>query len=291
MASRMFDRRSARARKALDQGHLDEAERLLLELTSEGSTAPQDWWNLGLVYKFQKRWEEALCAFRRNVELNAQPEGFWNSGVAATALRDWQTARWAWRGLGLDVGARDGPPEADFGPGPLRLNPDGSAEVVWGRRIDPCRMRIESVPLPESGHRWGDVVLHDVVPHGSRMLGDRKLSVFDELDRMDPSPHPTHRAELRWANPDDEHELAELLASRDLGGENWTSSIAMLCVTCSVSEAHVHEGKEPDEIQLTGTWGFGGPVEVVSDALATWAGANDARSVSGLESVEDMTAD
>jgi len=279
------DRRADDAQRALDERRLDDAERLLTELTAEGSTRPDVWWNLGLVYKFQKRWPESLAAFRRNGELNPQPEAFWNTAVAATALRDWPTARWAWRQLELEIPDGDGPPQADFGPAPLRLNPDGSGEVVWGRRIDPCRIQIESVPLPESGHRWHDVVLHDVVPHGTRMLRGVSLSVFDELERMDPSPHPTYEADLRWSSPADEQELVDLIGDRDLGGENWTSSITILCAQCSLSNEHEHEPEHPEEIRLTGRWGFAGPLGELGRALRTWAGAHAERFVSELKPV------
>lgn len=279
----VLDSRSRTARRALDERRLEDAERLLLEITNERPSSAPDWWNLGLVYKFQKRWRESLKAFVRSAELDAAPEAFWNAGVAATALRDWTMARWAWRRLEFDVGPGGGPPEADFGACPVRLNPDAEGEVVWGIRIDPCRVRIKSVPLPESGHRWDDVVLHDVVPRGTRMHGDREVGVFDELERMDPSPHPTLQAELRWARPQDEQELDGLFAGVDVGAENWSSSIQMLCAQCSVSSAHVHDAERPEEIRLRGTWGFGGNADVIRSILATWSAQGDGRTVSGLE--------
>ena len=284
----IFDRRAARGQKALRQRRLDEAERVLLELTAEGSTRPDVWWNLGLVYKFQRRWPEALATFRRYVELAPQPEGFWNAGVVATALRDWPTARWAWRRLDFTVGGADGPPEVDFGLGPVRLDPDRSGEVVWGRRIDPCRMRIESVPMPESGHRWHDIVLHDVVPNGSRRLGDQELPVFDELERMEPAPDATNVAELSWDTPDDEQQLADLLQKRGLAGENWTSSVQFICRACSVADTHAHDKERPTEIRRTGTWGFGGPADSIAEALREWSAAGQNRSVATLQQAESL---
>jgi hypothetical protein len=284
-----FESASAKARRALDEGRLEEAELLLIKLTRDRPDSTADWWNLGLVFKVQKRWAAALEAFVRNAELNPAPEAYWNAGVAATALRRWTTARWAWRMLELDVGPGDGAPEADFGPGPVRLNPDTDSEVVWGVRIDPCRVRIKSVPLPESGHRYGDIVLHDVVPRGKRMLGDRELSVFDELDRMDPSPHPTLRAELTWSAPDDERALYDLFEDPGLGAENWTSSVEMLCARCSLSNAHVHADDAADEIRLTGIFGFGGDVEGIRSILETWRGQRPGRSASELVTAEPTT--
>ncbi len=282
----LFSSPSAKARRALDEGRLDDAERLLLDITRANPTSATDWWNLGLVYKFQRRWQEALDAFVRNAELRPAPEPYWNAGVAATALRNWTAARWAWRQLELDVGPGDGAPEADFGPGPFRLNPDGSAEVVWGTRIDPCRMRIRSVPLPESGHRYDDIVLHDVVPRGSRELRGQQRSVFDELERMEPAAHPTLRAELSWTAPEDERALYALFDDPAYGAENWTSSIEMLCAQCSLAAGHEHASEDGGEIRLTGTWRFGGHVEGIRAVLANWTAAGEGRSASDLQLAE-----
>jgi hypothetical protein len=43
----------------------------------------------------------------------------------------------------------------------VRLNPQSSGEVVCGERLDPARLLILSVPLPESRHRFYDIVLND----------------------------------------------------------------------------------------------------------------------------------
>ena len=282
----LFSSPSAQARRALDQGRLDEAERLLLGLTGSGKASAHDWWNLGLVYKFQRRWQDALDAFVKNAELKPAPEAYWNAGVVATALRNWTAARWAWRNLGFDIEPGKGPPAVGFGPGPVRLNPDGDGEVVWGIRIDPCRMRIRSVPLPESGHRYDDVILHDVVPRGTRTFGDEQIPVFDELDRMEPSPHPTLRATLSWPAPEDERDLYDLVTDPSVGAENWTSSINTICATCSLEGGHVHPQDRPDEVRLGGTFGFGGDPAGVRALLAAWTSRGDGRTASDPEPAE-----
>ena len=177
---------------ALDDRRLDEAVEGLQEATRNYPDRWQVWFDLGLAHKLRRDWVESVAASRRAAELGQAKESYFNLGVAATAIRDWDTARYAWRGLGIDVGT--GPePRGDFGLCPVRLNPDTDGEVVWGRRIDPCRIRIESVPLPESGHRWHDVVLHDVVPAGRRTLDGHSLPVFESScawTRPMPRPSP-----------------------------------------------------------------------------------------------------
>ena len=101
--------------------------------------------------------------------------------------------------------------------------------MVWGWRIDVCRMRLHSVPLPESGHRWDDIVLHDVVPRGERTFGGRTYSVFDELERMEPSPHPTHQVQAICPTERDSEELTELFYEAGLGAEDWSAKVQMIC--------------------------------------------------------------
>jgi hypothetical protein len=201
-------------------------------------------------------------------------------------MRDWASARWAWRGLGIAVG--DGEvPTADFGLSPVRLNPDAGAEVVWGVRIDPCRMRLESVPLPESGHRWHDVVLHDVVPRGQRLLDGRPVSVFDELLRMDPSDEATHVLVVSAPGEGSRDALAATLAEAGLGVEDWTESIEMLCATCSLGEAHEHR----DDGEVVAVWaqrrrlGVAGATARVEELADAWRRAEPGRAIESLDAV------
>ena len=260
------------ARLALDEDRLDDAVegfRRAIELGADDSVT---WFNLGLSEKLRRNWAASANCNRRAAELDAvNAEAHWNLGVAATALRDWETARWAWQRLGFDVG-NAGPPAVDWGTTPVRLNAtqDGGGEVVWGRRIDPCRARIESVPLPDSGHRFGDVVLHDVVPRGDRRVGDRPFPVFDELIRMDPSDLATHEVTVTAPADDDVESLITAVHDAGLGAEDW-SSISFICASCSLAAAHRHE-PEAEEA----TWepvrllGLAGPSAEIERLRAAW---------------------
>src|SRR5688572_650560 len=136
---------------------------------------PLPWRYLTVAYKHDLRFRECLDACQRALTGDDDwDEGIhWNAGIAATALEDWEAARYAWKACGIEVPDGDGAIEMDIGRAPIRLNPAGQAEVVWCTRIDPCRARIESVPLRASGRRHGDLVLHDGEPRGKRKLGRR----------------------------------------------------------------------------------------------------------------------
>lgn len=212
-------------------------------------------YNLGLVYKYQTRWEESRDWNQKAVKLNPKDEAaWWNLGIAATALGDWPTARAAWRGFGMKLPPGDGPLDFPCGFGPVRLNPDGdNVEVVWGNRLCPARMEIRSIPFPESHHRWRDVVLNDGAPVGYRQYKGQEVPVFNALDILQPSEYGTYRVEVEMDYTDELMiELTDLAWDRDGYAENWTHSVRMLCKACSEGrphEDHDHDAAPPEGVQ------------------------------------------
>jgi hypothetical protein len=239
------------------------------------------WFDLGLIYKWSHQWEKAYECNERAAALSSEHEdpAWWNLGIAATALRRWDTARTAWRAYGLTVPDGHGPIEADFGMGVVRLNPADKGEVVWGRRIDPARVRVISVPFPQSGHRWADVVLHDGEPNGEREWQGRTFPVFDELERWEGSDVPTVEASVQG---DVEALLAEL-SSAGHAAENWTQSVRLLCRRCSEGSAHEHSGPSPAGDGGDHFLGIAGPVDQVEPVVHAWAAASSDRAVHWVE--------
>jgi hypothetical protein len=278
-----------RAREALDKGEYEEAARGFEAVVAEVDGWPDAWFNLGLAYKFLRDWPNSARCNARAAELRPDyEEAWWNGGVAATALRDWTMARRCWRGIGIEPDDRDGPPEMNLGSSPVRLwTADGGRETIWGTRIDPCRLRIDSVPLANSGHRWGDVILHDVVPNGTRFRRGRTWSVFDELIRMDASPHPTLRCDVTVPTDDDWENLHERFLDAGLGAEDW-SSVNLICKQCDESSVHTHATvTDAAPIRLVvRPFGFGGPASSVERVLGEWAAAGDGRAFGPLDDAE-----
>src|SRR5690606_30084312 len=120
---------------------------------------------------------------------------YWNAAIAATGLGDWPEARKLWAACGIKIPEGEGPIEDDYGIAVVRLNPWHGGETVFARRIDPARARLLNVPLQESGHRFGDIVLHDGAATGHRFDGQREVPVFNELSRLS---RPTSR--LSWSS-------------------------------------------------------------------------------------------
>lgn len=226
---------------ALEGADDDQALRLYHEALRLDPERPSTLYNIGLIHKYRGEWAESLDFNRRAVELRPDDEATnWNLAIAATALCDWVTVRAAWQRLGIDVPAGTGPIEADFGMTPVRLNPDDSGEVVWGRRIDPVRVRISNVPYPSSGFRFGDIVLNDGAHTGSRTWGGREYGVFNVLQLHTPSRMTTFELDVEVDSPGDVEALDELVSVAGGSVQDWTATVRILCKACSEGTPHDH---------------------------------------------------
>jgi hypothetical protein len=284
--SRRAIRLNDQGNAAKDSGRLDDA----LAAYSQAAQLAPDWsaplYNLGLVCKLQKRWPESLDYNRRAAALDPRNEAaWWNMGVAATAAGRWDLARAAWRGFGIDgIPNGDGPIDFPCGVGPVRLNPGGDGEVVWARRLCPARMQILSIPLPESGHCWQDVVLNDGEPVGTRRYGGRELPVFNALALLERGPFNTYVA--RTAMPPDREliaRLSEMATERGGAAEDWSSSLRMICKACSEGRPHEHHGVDlpTDGMHLIGVAARGR--EHAAEILREWESAREDVRVEWLD--------
>lgn len=202
------------------------------------------WCNYAVALKHEQQWEACLKACDRALALDAENRGglHWNAGIAATALGDWSRARAAWTAYGIELPPGDGPLEMKLGMAGVRVALDGTPEVVFGIRIDPCRARLVSVPLPASKHRYGDIVLHDGEARGKRRVGEREITVFDELLLLAPSSYGTWTVEATCRTPHERDALLALFDDVDGAIEDWTESLELMCAQCSLGEPHEHHG-------------------------------------------------
>lgn len=230
---------------SLEEGNEDEALRLYQQALQLDPERPSTLYNIGLIHKYRGEWTESREFNRRAIELRPDDEATnWNLAIAATALCDWRTAREAWHRLGMNIELGDEPIDDNFGRALTRLDPEGSAEVVWGRRICPVRLRIENVPFPDSGYRLGDVVLHDGASTGKRVSDGREYMVFNALMLHAPSRMTTFEVDVDAESPE---ALAALEAAIEAQGgyaEDWTSSVRLLCKACSEGTPHEHHDEE-----------------------------------------------
>jgi tetratricopeptide (TPR) repeat protein len=262
-----------------------QALRQLIRLRPE---AAWPYFDLALLHKWAREWPRALelndTALRLSIDEPQNPAA-WNLGIAATALGDWATARRAWTAFGIELPGGHGPILGSFGHTAIRLNPeprhrgeqpvvvDGEVrqpEVVWADRLSPATAIVRSLPLPESGHRFGDVVLHDGEPVGERRLEGRPCPVFGEIALLERSPVPTWALTVAGARGEEWEALRDLAMARGGSAENWTTGISLLCRACSegtVGGRHDHAPTEvPHEQQLA----VAVPLEDLEWVVTTW---------------------
>ncbi len=237
---------NALARGLHDRGQLNDA----IDFYRKAAAVDPAWsvplYNLGLVFKLLRRWKESLEYNQRATSIALDDKAaWWNLGIAATALSRWQMARVAWRGFGIEISTGEGPIDFPCGFCLIRLRPEGDGEVVWAYRLDPARASLASIPFPESGHRWKDVVLNDGSPKGYRRYDGKEYPVFEALELLVRSPFTTFVARVEM--PDKREyvvELARQAAELEGAAEDWSTSVAMICKACSEGRPHeVHDSE------------------------------------------------
>ena len=279
------------AHQMFEEGRLAEAAELFEWLTRLVPDHSPYHYMAGLAYKYLRRWPESLAANLRAIEVAEEFDeaAHWNAGIAATALSDWAVARRIWEACGIPITPGEGEIREDFGFTMLLLNPWGSIERLFARRIDPVRAEIVSVPYPRYGHLCGDIVLHDGASLGVVRVGEQEFQVFNELQRLRPSRLQTFIAEVTCDDPDQFQELLDVLS--ELGeAEDWTEN-KWICASCArgdqegAQEQHEHDESElawvPDrEIAVAAE-----TQDAVARVLATWE-EKEGRRVHTLTPVE-----
>jgi len=269
---RRADELNERGRALADHGQMEAAAELYRQAVEADPELGAAWFNLGLVHKWQREWQPAIECNLRAVGLGAG-EGdpaWWNLGIAATALRRWELAREAWRSYGVKVPPGSGTLEMDLGLTPVRLNPTGEAEIVWCTRIDPARAVVHNIPLPRSGHRWGDVILHDGAFNGERVLDGTAYGVFDELERWEPSRVPTIQVDALCSDEDDADRLVALFEEAGWAAEDWTRSVVALCSSCSHGAADTEHPHGAGDWNSERSFGLAAPHESAAELLRSW---------------------
>ena len=238
-------------------------------------------YNLGLKAKYAGDWRESLAQNLHANKLHPGDEAtVWNLGIAATALCEWDEARRAWKSYGINV--NEGPGEVLWSEmsACVRANPSGAADVVWGMRIDPARIRIENVPLPASERRYGDILINDGAEEGTRIRNGREYSVFDELGLWKMSAHSTFEVELVMPNESAMETLQNKCRENGLWVEDW-GTVRILCQACSRGTPGEHVCTNEPTGQ--NRFGFAAKSEsALQSVLKEWAEVEDGAEVRSI---------
>lgn len=231
---------------AFDAGDLALARERFDALLAAMPEAPGYHYMQGLTCKYLRDWTRSLHHNLRAIALSDEGDDLeserWNAAIAATALGDWDEARRQWRACGIELPGEHGPIEGKFGVLGLRLEPWGPhAETVFARRIDPVRAEIINIPLPDTGYRYGDRVLHDGAATGQRFFHQSRVPVMNALQRLEVSAYPSFAAIATCPAPADRDALLAMSGPGIAASEDWSESLVHLCLRCSHGLPHAHE--------------------------------------------------
>lgn len=235
---------------AFDRGALAEALPLFRRLEDAKPGSIRYRYMLGLMHKYRREWREsidwnlkAIAVAGPDTRLEAE---HWNIAIAASALGDWALAREHWIAAGLDVAPGDAPMDENNGIVSVRLNAWSAGETLFARRVGYARARLLNIPLPDSGYRFGDLVLVDGAMTGERRYGDDTVPVLNALQRLVPSGFQTFEVRVDCAAALDADALEGARADGIECIEDWSRSMTDLCTKCSYGLPHLHAEREPD---------------------------------------------
>jgi hypothetical protein len=239
------------------------------------------WYNLGLQAKYRCDWPASMMFNERAASLDPKDEAsWWNLGIAATALRDWTQAKRAWGGCGIEL--EENVEEASMPPSTacVRIDPNGLGEVVWGTRVDPARIQLRNVPLPNSNRRYQDILLNDGAQEGTRTSGGEDYPVFNELTVWQPSAYSTFQSALSMQDSNAEPHLIHLCEENDIGFEDW-STVRVICSACSRGSLEPSHCPASETHEGAKNCGFGViSREVLVQVLSSWANGFEGRRFS-----------
>jgi hypothetical protein len=96
-----------------------------------------------------------------------------------------------------------------------------------------------NVPLPDSGYRYGDIVLHDGASTGQRRFHQSMVPVFNAMQRLETSEFHTFAVFATCPRSEDLDALVETRVPGIAFIEDWTESITHYCLRCSYGAPHV----------------------------------------------------
>jgi hypothetical protein len=227
---------------AFDAGDLLAARARFDALLTAEPDAPEYHYMQGLICKYLRDWPTSLRHNLQSLALRTEEDeaSRWNAAIAATAIGDWAEARRQWAGCGIDIPDADGRIDATFGVASIRLDAWGQGETLFARRIDPVRARLINVPLPDSGYRYGDVVLHDGAATGRRRFHQSMVPVFNAMQRLETSEFHTFAVFTTCPRREDLDALVEARMPGIAFIEDWTDGIFHYCLRCSYGAPHRH---------------------------------------------------
>ncbi|MBE9609873.1 tetratricopeptide repeat protein [Chitinilyticum litopenaei] len=220
------------AHAAWDEDNEQDAEALFKQALAIDGQDPQTLFDLALLYKFQDRWAEALDFNRKVVAIKPDDTAaWWNLGIAATALSDWTSAAQAWQVFDITLPLESLPPALPAAAAAVRVRNGKQIDVLLGERLDPARVRVTQVPLPDCGVRYGDILLNDGLGNGVVTHQGIELPVREVLSTWAVSNHATYVLEAVVESKAQLDTLVELAARAGLPLQDWGGKVRYVLPT------------------------------------------------------------
>jgi hypothetical protein len=188
------------------------------------------------IYKSRCEWKSVLHYAKKALSLDAGlQQVWWDMGIAASALGKGRISRAVWQKFGAK--ARPGKLLA------LQIQRNGAFEIVWAQGVDPTKAILCSIPHPDSGLRYRDLLLFDREIVGYFMHGRRKMPVFPVLWRVKTSFFYTFCCTLHNCNDSALRVFRQLCDDAEIGWEIW-SDATLASSAVSASGKPEYFGKE-----------------------------------------------
>lgn len=172
------------------------------------------------IYKRRREWKAVLHYNKKIVAIDpARPGNWWDVGLGAAATGRFRLARSVWSKFGQgDIKSFQRKPVI------VQLIHSGLYELVLARPLDPVRVVLESIPHPKSDRTFRDVLLIGHEEVGTTIVGNRRLSVYPELDLLKRSHFQTWSCILEQVDQSDIHLMEDLCRDAIVGMEVWSNA-------------------------------------------------------------------
>ncbi len=198
-------------------GDLYHAFKLYKQLIKHAPEWPDPYLALAKLYHERQEWKPSFYYFKKAVSFFPdRREAWWSLGIAATALKKWSVARSVWSKFGITKMGK--------APEGLRLAYNGIFEILWMQALDPARGQILSIPHPDSGYRFRDILLYERKPIGHHIVNQKRVVVYKEMGLFKRSPFDTHSCLLHDVNAEQIDRLEKLCYDGRLGFEVWSNA-------------------------------------------------------------------
>lgn len=173
---------------------------------------------LARIYKNRCEWKSALHYAKKAIALDAgDSQTWWDMGLAASALGKERLCRAVWQKFGVQ--------EAQGKVIAVQVQHSGIFELFWAQTLDPAKAVLASIPHPDSGLRYRDIVLIDREIVGYQMAGKRKTPVYPALCRLKQSFYQTFTCVLEASSDPSFRILEKLCADAGVGMEIWSDAV------------------------------------------------------------------